>query len=205
MMDFLFRRVEPEKRSQLLADDVALYSVTDQLTADEITADIAAFVPEYAILTDATACVGGNTYSFAQYFQKVQAFEMCETRFQMLRHNLNVLGMENVVFFQGDAAELCLRYTQDIVFLDPPWGGPGYKRSTKIILYLSGMHLAEFCSKIAGATKFIALKVPTNFDETDFMVRTAGFLKLRKKNSTLRKMYLYIFEVIDYTTETVGN
>ena len=63
--DFLFRFISIEKRRQLKLDDEAFYSVTDQYTADRISRDILRVLPDLQIITDATACIGGNTYSFS--------------------------------------------------------------------------------------------------------------------------------------------
>eukprot|EP00953_Heterococcus_sp_UTEX-ZZ885_P009792 5734-Heterococcus_DN1.PRE.4 len=59
-----------ERRSQLRFDATALYSVTDQRTADQIT-DILLALPgvdcDTTPMIDGTACVGGNVISFAGY------------------------------------------------------------------------------------------------------------------------------------------
>lgn len=196
-VDFLFKCVDSQIRYKLMFDDEALYSTTDQVTADKITSNIARFVPQSGVVTDATACAGGNTYSFSKYFSKVYAFEIDAMRERILRHNMAMLGVTNVVTRCGDSLDLCVKQTQDIIFLDPPWGGPNYKQHPKISLYLSrGTHLADFCARIvaAGVTRFIAIKAPTNFDEAEFISRTSSFMMLRHKNTQLRKMYLYIFE-----------
>lgn len=195
-VDFLFKHVDAQIRGKLLLDEEALYSTTDQTTADKISVDIAKIVPRVSTITDATACVGGNAYSFAQHFEKVYAFELDMTRARMLRHNMTLLGARNVVVQQGDAFDLCMNQYQDVVFMDPPWGGPGYRKHTAIELYLSGHHIAELCEQIirGGRARFIALKSPTNFNEADFVKRVAPFMTLRYKDTQLRKMFFYIFE-----------
>jgi 16S rRNA G966 N2-methylase RsmD len=186
--------VEPNIRHKLLLDDEALYSTTDQLTADKITKDILKFIPKSAVITDATACVGGNTYSFAQSFKKVFAFEKDTTRAKLLAHNMNMLGMENVHIQCGDAIELCPLQCQDIVFLDPPWGGPEYKRMDRVDLYLSDQSLWRFCEAISASTTYIAIKAPINFNELKFFQDTSHFMDLKHKNTQLRKMHFYIFK-----------
>lgn len=196
-IDFLFKCVDSHIRCKLQLDDEALYSTTDQVTADKITANLSRFIPSNAVVTDATACAGGNTYSFSKYFSKVYAFEIDTMRERILRHNLAMLGVHNVTVKCGDSMDLCLNQHQDLIFLDPPWGGPNYKQFSKISLFLSGgTHLATFCERIAeaGVVRFIAIKAPINFDETEFIALTSAFMTLRHKNTQLRKMYLYIFE-----------
>lgn len=211
-VDFLFKNVDPHIRTKLVLDDEALYSTTDQMTADKISADIARFVPRTAIITDATACAGGNAYSFSQHFDKVYAFEVDAARARTLRYNMTLLGARNVYVQRGDAFDLCLKQYQDVVFIDPPWGGPGYKKQLAVTLHLSGHHIAEFCERVirGGAARFIALKSPTNFNEADFIERVSGFMVLRYKDTQLRKMFFYIFESTaaqysEYVEENGGN
>jgi len=193
--DFLFRFVDAAKRACIQLDEEALYSTTDQLTAEKITKDILKFVPAHAIITDATACVGGNTFSFSQAFQTVYAVEKDDTRCKMLEKNMDVLCASNVTCISGDALEVCPSLHQDVIFLDPPWGGPEYKQKPHIDLYLSDVALHSVCEKLAMYTSYFALKVPTNFHESKFIFDTAHFLELKHRNNHLRKMNLLIFEV----------
>lgn len=197
-IDFLFKYVDCQIRTKLILDEEALYSTTDQITADKITHDLLKFVSESATITDATACAGGNTYSFSQHFRRVNAFELDRDRVRILRHNMKLLGAGNVVIKHGDSYELCLGQFQDIIFIDPPWGGPSYKKHAKIALQLSGRHLANFCISISlsKVARYVALKAPVNFDEADFVTRTSDCLRMVHKNTQLRKMILYVFEVI---------
>lgn len=192
--DFLFRFVPTGLRSQLRLDHEALYSTTDQLTADKITKDLLKFVPKGAKIADATACVGGNTLSFAQHYRTVHAYELDALRAQHLAHNMNILGITNVSVFCGDCVRI-LNQPYDLIFIDPPWGGPEYKQASDIRLSLSGKHLEEVCFQLSQYTSYIALKVPTNFSEAAFIQETQGFLELVFKNTNLRKMHLLLFKV----------
>ena len=49
------------------------------------------------VITDGTACVGGNSVSFAKGFRAVNAVEIDETRFVMLSRNVGVLGLGHKV------------------------------------------------------------------------------------------------------------
>ena len=50
-----------------------MYSVTDEITADEITALMVERIgnDKKLAIADATACVGGNLFSFARHYTKV--------------------------------------------------------------------------------------------------------------------------------------
>lgn len=203
-VDFLFRFVNGDVRNKLLLDDEAMYSTTDQITADKITTDLLRFIPSTGLVTDATACIGGNTYSFAQSYDKVLAFEKDEGRFKLLQHNLAALGVQNVEMRCGDAWDLCIQQNQDCIFIDPPWGGPEYKKLDKVDLYMSNQPLAKFCERAAKYTKFIALKAPTNFNEAKFLADTNMFMELIHKNTQLRKMHFMIFAIVSPNDEELA-
>jgi RNA cap guanine-N2 methyltransferase len=195
--DFLFRFIPVPLRYTIQMDEESLYSVTDQYTADSITKDVCKFLdtPSKHVIVDATACIGGNTYSFAKVFNNVHAIEIDPTRFQYLKDNLSMLNMNNVQCHQGNMMDICTTIHSDLVFIDPPWGGPGYKSQTVMDLYLSGTLLQDVCRKIASNTRFIGLKVPVNFNELGFTEATRDFLKLVYRNERLRKIHFLMFEV----------
>jgi len=192
--DFLFRFVPAAQRHQLRLDNEALYSTTDQLTADKITKDLLRYIPKSAKVADATACVGGNTYSFAQHFSTVHAYELDPVRAAYLAHNIRVLNGQNVTVVCGDVLRR-IREHYSLVFIDPPWGGPNYKISDSVRLTLSGKPLEDVCFQLSNYTDHIALKTPTNFAEAEFLRETAPFLELLYKNVHLRKMHLLLFRV----------
>lgn len=193
--DFLFRFVPSPLRSRLRLDQEALYSTTDQLTADKITKDLQRFVPRGGRVADATACIGGNTYSFAQNFAAVDAYELDRRRAEYLEHNLGVLGVTNVRVVHGDVLKR-IQGRYDAIMIDPQWGGPGYKQLTDVRLTLSGKPLDAVCFQLTNHAKYIAVKTPTNFAEAAFLADTAPFMTLVHKNTHLRKMVLLIFEVL---------
>lgn len=193
--DFLFRFVEPPIRSLLRLDDEAFYSTTDQLTANKIAKILTRIVPPQATITDATACIGGATHAFAQAFSFVNAIEIDRTRYDYLRHNITILGMaERVRCIHGDALDVCPRLQQDVVFLDPPWGGPEYKTMPRVSLFLSNSKLSDVCRRLASSTRYIAIKVPTNFDEAKFREETKDFAQVIICDTQLRKMHLIVLE-----------
>lgn len=195
--EFYFRHVPSPIRSQIMLDHEASYSVTDQVTADKITKDIRSFVinPD-ATITDGTACVGGNTYSFAKNFMMVNAVEIDPQRHDYLKHNMELLGLSNIQCICGDINIECQKQFQDVIFLDPPWGGPEYKNLTDIQLYLSKKELAEACIDMSTYCYYIALKVPTNFNIENFDNAVKNVLVRVHSNTTLRKMYLLIYKCL---------
>jgi 16S rRNA C967 or C1407 C5-methylase (RsmB/RsmF family) len=84
-------------RAQLWLDTTATYSVTEEKCADAMTHLLSLFFkPAFKIghqptVLDATACVGGNTFSLQKLFKTI-ACEMDSVRFTMLKTNMRVLG-----------------------------------------------------------------------------------------------------------------
>ena len=118
-------------------------------------------------ITDATAGVGGNTISFANYFKKVNAVELDFQRFCFLQNNINVYELNNVDVYNYDYTKLFNNLEQDIVFIDPPWGGRNYKAYDLLRLGVSNMSLETLCDNIFKynkCTKYIVLKLPYNYD-----------------------------------------
>lgn len=193
--DFLFRNTPLNKRALLLLDNEALYSVTDQYTANKISKYISKNLPSVETITDATACIGGNTYSFSGFFKNIIGIEIDPLRFSYLCHNLRILEVKNAIVYNGNMLDICKYLKQDLIFIDPPWGGPNYKSKLFIELYLSNMELSSVCRQISKYTKYIAIKVPVNFNIHAFNEKTKNCLKLLHRNTDLRKMHLLIYEV----------
>lgn len=191
--DFLFRFIPVEKRKLLRFDDEAFYSVTDQYTADKISRELKKQCPQAQLITDATACVGGNSFSFSKHFPFVQAIELDKIRFDYLKANLQTLETINVACYWGDCIDVVPYLKQDLVFLDPPWGGPSYKDKKSIDLYLSGVELSEVCKIVKPYCRYLALKVPQNFALERFNNRVQGWMNLVYRNTELRKMQLLIY------------
>jgi len=127
-----------------------------------------------ATITDATASIGGNVFAFATCFGKVNAIEKLEPTAQMLLHNLKLLGLSsNVTVWCGDSSEVALvadKMKQDVVFLDPPWGGLRYKKEDILSLFLEEKNLRQICIEWALHAKLIVLKLPLNFNYIEFRV-----------------------------------
>lgn len=191
---FLFKKVPELERSKLLLDTEALYSTTDQVTAEKVATIISKYISASSTIVDATACIGGSCYALAATFQRVIAIEKDHTKFEYLKHNMNVLGAHNIECINADCVNECKKYKSDAIFIDPPWGGPQYKTKRNVSLYLSEIPLSNVCCELSNTTKYIMLKVPTNFDETSFVQETSDCLELKHKNESLRKMNLLIFE-----------
>lgn len=174
--------------TELKFDTEGLYSLTKPLQADYISDLIKTtfkyhFNKEDIIITDATAGVGGNSISFAEHFNKVNCVEINEYRFNCLKDNLKKFNLYNTVLYQDNFINLFFKLESDIIFIDPPWGGPNYKYKTNLRLKLSNIYLEDLCLMLKN-TKMIVLKLPLNYHLD--LLKKYFFLKIKK----LKNMYI---------------
>ena len=176
----------PEEIAKLQADEEALYSITpaqDANTMSRLCANLPGLknLGRKPVITDGCACVGGNVMSFALsgLYAQVNAVEFDESRVQMLEHNVSVIGDRApclVNILTGSYIDLMHTLSQDIVFLDPPWGGPGYKDEQTVSLSLGGKHLADIVHDLHSdrKTRYVVWKAPRNFaiDEMEEKLKT---------------------------------
>ncbi|KAJ4455856.1 hypothetical protein PAPYR_9062 [Paratrimastix pyriformis] len=99
--DWVFPEVPYATRCKLALDPVALFSTTDQITADRMSILLRDLVlaglpsgtvelPPHIAITDACACTGGNTLSFLKVFPVVRAVESAPERVALLVRNIGV-------------------------------------------------------------------------------------------------------------------
>lgn len=167
--EFLFSMVPPALRARTAVDEVALFSVTEARTAENMARFILTHAGPRAVVTDATACVGGNVLALAAAGARVRAVELDPRRFRMLTHNLAlwervVPACGAVEAFGGDCLSIVPRLSQDVVFVDPPWGGPDADPGHAITL--GGLPLVEACARLCATTRWLALKLPPTLDDS---------------------------------------
>ncbi len=88
-----------------------------------------------ATITDGTSCIGGNTWAFASTFGRVNAVEIDSLHMSVLQHNLKQLGLYNINYYQDNYISQIGKLRQDVLFLDPPWGGMKYIHNPQIGLW----------------------------------------------------------------------
>jgi 16S rRNA G966 N2-methylase RsmD len=160
-------------KTLLRMTDIGLYSITPYKDADYISISIKNRLGYYyddCSITDSTAGMGGNTLSFSKYFTKVYAIEKDIIHYNILKHNTqDVYGTLNVDFINCDYINVYSKFKQDVIFIDPPWGGPDYKKQTNISLYLGKDKVEDFIkTKLIELAKMFVIKVPNNFNIINF-------------------------------------
>ena len=145
-------------------DSTSIYSITPYQFTIKINNLIKKLTGTFDLtITDATACVGGDSISFCKYYKKVNSIELCPDRFYFLKENLKLYKFHNYTLYNSDSLKIIKNLKQDIIFLDMPWGGRGYKDKVQVDLFLSGLPSFNICNILKKYTTYIVLKVPNNF------------------------------------------
>lgn len=142
------------------------------------------------VITDMTAGVGGNVIAFSKQFQYVNAIEIEVQRYDQLKHNVKQYELENVNVYNGNSLDYVIndnQLNQDVLYIDPPWGGDDYNQEDLITLKISNIDIEDIINNIfeKKRAKMIALKLPSNYNMIYFkenVNRTYDIHELRKMN-----------------------
>jgi predicted RNA methylase len=167
-MEEIFLQKEGVDYTQLKLTEEGLYSVTRRKDAERAVSLMKSTIGDLKTrsITDATGCVGGDTIHFANEFQFVHSIEMNEDNFKVLQNNVEQYKFENIALHHGDATKL-FNWKSDVLYIDPPWGGPQYKEQKVLDLVMSDVRLDEWLEQILlrkNRPKYIFLKLPYNYN-----------------------------------------
>jgi len=122
------------------------------------------------IITDATAGLGGNTISFAKCFKEVNSVEINDVHFSVLCNNVNILDLLNVKLINDNYLNQLDKLDEDIVFIDPPWGGKKYHYIKYFNIRLGKISINTIINMLfKKGTKYVILKCPYNTNITDIV------------------------------------
>ena len=158
--------------------DVGLYSVTRWRETRTIVYEMKKFMNKNTknlTITDATAGVGGDTLCFAQQFKKVNAIELDPLHCIIISHNLSMYKkQEKINLICANYVDVVGLYNpwpgtpikQNVIYFDPPWGGPQYKNEKTIILKLDNIPLFKIIWHILwdNLADYIFIKAPKNIN-----------------------------------------
>lgn len=155
---------------------LTLMTLTEKDLAYQTAFILRRIAGEDAKVTDAMAGAGGNTIAFIDTFRFTNAIELQNSVFRMLQGNVRMVfrgagaskGTDcshRYKLYNGNALSVVPSLEQDIVFLDPPWGGKHYShRFDGVSLFVDKEPLGDFCrNRIHKETKWLAIKAPRNF------------------------------------------
>jgi predicted RNA methylase len=168
------------------------YSYTKREDGDRTIQFLKRYIPSLHTRTilDGTGNIGGDTILFGLNFYTVHSIELDPDNFKALTHNVNLYKLKNVHLHEGDTTELYKDYPSDILYLDPPWGGPDYKEKKELDLWLGSHRLDIFLrdsvlSKEAlWKPQWIVLKLPFNYkwDRLEMLEGIEAMHTLRIRN-----------------------
>jgi 16S rRNA G966 N2-methylase RsmD len=151
--------------------------ITTPKYADQINRIITKHFMNYSLdignihITDGTACVGGNTIAFANYFKFVSSIELNKQTYDYLENNIRAYNISNINLYNDNCLNIIPTIIrQDCIFLDPPWGGADYKATDKMRIKIQDISLENICLNFFNkqimkcCPKFIILKLPNNYD-----------------------------------------
>ena len=158
-----------------------MYSITPFHLSNEIIKILKTYLTnlyDYTI-TDACACIGGDTINFIKHFKSVNAIELSEIRYKFLCQNLDLFNENNYKTYNNDCLEIIPKINQDIIYYDLPWDGRDYKKKKTIKLNLNNLDSSTICNQSINHCKMICFKIPNNFNIDDFRRNTDfKFLKV---------------------------
>jgi len=191
--DLLFPDLEHAQRHKLLLDEVAEFSATATPLSEKIVEMIRILLPTAEAITDGTACTGADSASFAKAFSSVTAVEFDEKRYENMLLNLAVFTSaairKKIRTERADYTKICETLKQDVLYLDPPWGGRDYRDKGIYTISLSDETMRDLCLRVMKACEslhLVVLKVPNNYD---FDLFADTMLKGTEEVSDLQVLY----------------
>ncbi len=149
--------------------DVSLYSSADishsLATSNILLGYYSGTQLKNKILTDASSCIGGNTWSFSLLVKGVNAVEIDVNNYECLVNNMR--GYNNIFFYRDNFFNLKDEFESNIIFYDPPWGGINYDNNNIGYYYQNefyGVDMLASKSLYKSIPELIMFKVPCNLD-----------------------------------------
>jgi 16S rRNA G966 N2-methylase RsmD len=159
--------------SKLLMTEEGIYSVSGKDAAKILAKIIYKYVKTYdATITDGTGNNGSDTLILAKYYKHVNSIEYDKTNYKALKNNIDVYNLKNVNAINGDTTVELKNLTQDVIYIDAPWGGPDYKKYNQLKLYLGKMELSDIFNEYKSKAKVFVFKVPYNYNINYFILKT---------------------------------
>lgn len=191
---------------ELQYDSEGLWSISHPNHANKLSEEIKSFKNlELNTILDSTAGLGGNTLSFAKKFNKVISIEYNFNRFNMLHNNVSFYDFNNIELNYGDLIDLIPKFNEkiDVVFVDPPWGGPNYKEDSNLKIELSNKNLADVTNLISNynyqgnKVKLVVYKLPYNFNFSEITEVCKNIIKSEHRIKEGNIIYLFLEMKID--------
>ena len=191
-----FPEIEGVDRNNLKMTNVGLFSVSKTEGANKLVELIQRyFKTTDIVVTDGTGNVGSDTIALALAFKHVNTIEKDEVEFIALKHNVETYNLTNVTLINGDTNDELKKLTQDVVYIDAPWGGVNYKNTASLQLFMSNNEISAIYKKNKNKTKLFVFKVPKNYDFNNFIRKTEVtkyYIHAFNKNGWIKYYFLFV-------------
>ena len=185
----------PKRKDEYMYTDVSLYSSAD-VSHSLKTAELVSKYYDISnkTLTEASACIGGNSWSFADKVKNINLIEIDKNNFKALKHNMGVVFNKEVIndtleykggktmnFYNDNYIKIRDKVGGDIIFYDPPWGGVDYKNEPQVGYSYNGKfyNLEDMAKKsfYKVPPELIVFRVPnsSNILDSDYKYQTTVF------------------------------
>ena len=119
------------------------------------------------IITDATSNIGGNTLSFGLYnYKQINSVEINTECYKYLLNNIKCYNLNNIKTYNDDYLNIYKTLNQDVIFIDPPWGGIKYKSIENLDLFLNDINIVDIIEELFNIkkVKLVLIKAPFNYN-----------------------------------------
>jgi 16S rRNA G966 N2-methylase RsmD len=87
-------------------------------------------------------------------------------RFEMLKENIQSRKLNNILLYGNFMTYINMDY--DVIFLDPPWGGPNYKYEKSTNFGINNTSLKDVTKILRSKDKIVIWKLPFNYNLNEF-------------------------------------
>ena len=182
-------------QKEFVVTDIGKYSLSTSEHAMETINAIGQFIHDgkdnYTMI-DGSAGMGGNLIPMMYHFKQVIGYEIDPVRFSALSKNVNLYKstkkpMGSVVLLNESIVNFTKReeskLAKSILFLDPPWGGPGYKNVQHINLFFDNTPVScviKEAFKNNIGLQLVCMKAPFNYFVHDLVVELPRYFIYEK-------------------------
>lgn len=151
------------------------------------------------VITDGTANIGTDAINLSTVYKNINAVEISKINFKALSNNINLFKLEDrVKYYNADINKKIKDLTQDIIYIDAPWGGPEYKNNNNIDLFLGEVNIIDFYLENKMLADTFIFKVPYNYNFTLLYNKVKERIyKHSYKKGNVIKYYLLVIKKVN--------
>lgn len=157
--------------SKLKVSEIGKYSIMRHRDATKLIQIIYDHMKTYDLtITDATGGIGGTSIYLSDKFKLVKTVEIDKFHQNIIENNIKVYGFKNNTLYKNNYLTIMNRLKQDVIVIDPPWGGKDYKTINLLDLYLEGINIVCIINDLLEKNKceLIILFIPFNYNLKSF-------------------------------------